>query len=73
MTSPCPTTPLGRSVCARVLIAGMAMQGVEVTVSTAPPLVRSRYTERFPCPHGVTYWMEPTGEQYAAWAEAGMP
>jgi len=51
----------------------MAMQGVEVTVSTAPPLVRSRYTERFPCPHGVTYWMEPTGEQYAAWAEAGMP
>jgi hypothetical protein len=74
MTSPCPTTPYGRPWCAHVLITNMAAMGAEVTVSTAPPIVHGRYTvDPFRCPHGVTYWIEPTGEQIAAWVKDGVP
>jgi hypothetical protein len=70
----CPATPYGRSECAQLLIDKMAAGGCEVTVSTAPPLVRSPYGDvGFRCPHGVTYWIEPTGEQIAAWAKDGVP
>lgn len=41
----------------------------DVTVSTEPPIVAGFYTRPpFICPHGVAYWMEPTGEQIAEWA-----
>jgi hypothetical protein len=43
-------------------------QPIEVTISTAPPLVPNPWTHRATCPHGVTFWMEPTGEQLASWA-----
>lgn len=57
--------------CAGVLREGMA--GFEVTVSTERPLVASPYTtEGFTCPHGVTYWIEPTGEQIARWQAEGV-
>ena len=59
--------------CARLLFDWMAALGAEVTVSTAPPLVLGPYTtDPFICPHGVTYWMEPTGEQIAAWRRDGV-
>jgi hypothetical protein len=49
--------------CPDVLTNGMRDLGAEVTVSTAAPAVAGPYaTEPFTCPHGVTYWMEPTGE-----------
>lgn len=73
MNSPCPTTPYGRTVCGQLLIDNMAAMGTEVTVSTAPPIIHGPYTvDPFRCPHGVTYWIEPTGEQIAAWVEAGV-
>jgi hypothetical protein len=73
VTSPCPTTPYGRPLCAQLLIDNMAAMGTEVHVSTAPPIVVGRYTtDPFPCPHGATYWIEPTGEQIAAWVKAGV-
>jgi hypothetical protein len=51
----------------------MAAMGVEITVSTVPPLVAGPYTtDGFTCPHGVTFWIEPTGEQIAAWARDGV-
>jgi hypothetical protein len=58
--------------CADVLRDGMAEFGCEITVSTAPPLVFSVWTECFTCPHGVRYYIEPTSEQRAAWARDGV-
>jgi hypothetical protein len=60
--------------CEKVLRDEMAEKGVKVTVSTMAPLVRGPYTEDgFICPHGLTYWLEPTGEQIAEWISTGMP
>ncbi|MDH6141034.1 hypothetical protein P3T35_003047 [Kitasatospora sp. GP30] len=48
-------------------------QGVEVHISTAPPMVAGPYTtDGMRCPHGITYWWEPTGEQIAAWVRDGV-
>jgi hypothetical protein len=70
----CPMTPGGRSECAQLLIDKMAALGSEITVSTALPLVVGPYgINGYTCPHGVTYWIEPTGEQIAAWVKDGVP
>jgi hypothetical protein len=59
--------------CWREIKDRMAAMGVEVTVSTRPPLVAGPYTaEGMTCPHGVAYWWEPTGEQIAQWARDGV-
>jgi hypothetical protein len=59
--------------CRELLRAGMAEKGVEVDVSATPPAVAGPYTtDGFTCPHGVTYWIEPTGEQIAAWVRDGV-
>ena len=60
------------SRCADLLRADMAP--AEVTVSTAGPIVDGLFAaeEGVTCPHGVVYWIEPTGEQLLRWrAEAG--
>jgi hypothetical protein len=77
-TPTCPTTALGRSECAEFLRTTMAAgfpnhPGCDITVSTAPPLVASPYgANSYECPHGVTYWIEPTSEQIADWAARGV-
>jgi hypothetical protein len=59
--------------CARVLTDGMAEKGIQVTVSTAPPLVVGPFVvDPFVCPHGVRFWFEPTGEQIAEWVRSGV-
>lgn len=59
--------------CWREIRDRMAAMGVEITVTTQPPLVAGPYTaEPLECPHGVTYWFEPTGEQIAAWVRDGV-
>lgn len=75
----CPTDALGRSECAEFLRTTMAAgtfadgDGCEIHVSTLPPLVQGAYeTAGFVCPHGVQYWIEPTGEQIADWAARGV-
>lgn len=61
------------SSCPDVLRKGMRDQGVEVTVSRFRPLVVGPYTtDPYTCPHGVTYWIEPTGEQIAQWVKDGV-
>lgn len=61
------------SECAGTLRQMAAGQGVEVTVSTSAPLVAGPYTtDPFTCPHGVSYWIQPTGEQIAAWGRDGV-
>lgn len=76
---PCPTDALGRSECAEFLRTQLAAIGdakgigADAVVSTARPLVASPYGEHsFRCPHGVEYWIEPTGEQIADWAARGV-
>jgi hypothetical protein len=54
--------------CAEFLKTNAATHGLDVHVSTRPPIVAGPYTtEPFTCPHGTTYWIEPTGE-WIAWA-----
>jgi hypothetical protein len=52
----------------RIRLAAAPGDPIEVTISTAPPLISGPFTEGFRCPHGVTFWMEPTGDQRAQWA-----
>lgn len=60
--------------CRETLRAKALEGGSEVTVSAEPPLVRGAYpAEAFTCPHGTTYWIEPTGEQIAQWVKDGTP
>jgi hypothetical protein len=48
--------------------------GLDVTVSTARPLVVGSYPPGgFRCPHGTQYWIEPSGEQIAQWHRDGTP
>ena len=51
--------------------------GADLNISTAPPLVPAPPGQWQPmgytCPHGTTYWIEPTGEQRAGWRAAGVP
>lgn len=69
----CPTDALGRSECARMLAESSIALGAEVHVSTLPPLVAGTYeTAGFVCPHGVEYFIEPTGEQIADWVARGV-
>jgi hypothetical protein len=59
--------------CSKVLQQKMAALGVDITVSTLPPMVKGPYTtDPFTCPHGVTYWIEPTGDQIAEWVQDGV-
>lgn len=47
--------------------------GLDYTVTNLPPLVAGPYTSSgMTCPHGITYWCEPTGEQIAKWAREGV-
>jgi hypothetical protein len=75
----CPTDALGRSQCGEFIratmtaIAAESGRNCEITVSTAPPLVASPYGDNgYECPHGVTYWIEPTSEQIAEWNREGV-
>ena len=61
------------SLCAAYLRDWMAAAGCEVTVSTVPPIIAGPYAhDGFICPHGTTYWLEPTGEQITQWAKDGV-
>lgn len=56
--------------CAEYLKAKATEHGLDIHVSTRPPIVAGPYTtEPMVCPHGTTYWYEPTGE-WIAWAVA---
>lgn len=46
---------------------------VDIHVTTAPPVVPSPWTAAVTCPHGTTFYMEPTGEQLAEWSRVQMP
>lgn len=64
-----PST-IDHNVCARTCPAAFkkaaAEMGLDVVLSTAPPIVYNPYTTATTCPHGTHYWLEPTGEMIAA-------
>lgn len=60
------------TTCRQELATRLAGMGLEVTISTEQPLVVGPYTQGMTCPHDVTYWFEPTGEQIAQWARDGV-
>jgi hypothetical protein len=63
-----PSLPIAHLQCPSDLRKTAKQQGVDVTVSEQPPIVTGPYTvDPFVCPHGVTFWIEPTGEQIAQW------
>lgn len=59
--------------CGEVLRRGLAEKGVEAHVTYLPPLVAQVYESLgMVCPHGVAWYAEPTTEQIAQWAKAGV-
>ncbi|MFJ6215117.1 hypothetical protein ACIQGZ_17535 [Streptomyces sp. NPDC092296] len=65
--------PISHAGCPAKLRGRAAAMGAEITVSEQPPIVAGPYTtDPFVCPHGVTYWVEPTGEQIAQWVRDGV-
>jgi hypothetical protein len=61
--------PIAHLGCPSTLRREARAKGLDVTVSEKPPIIPGPYTtDPFTCPHLVAYWIEPTGEQIAAWA-----
>lgn len=66
--------PLNHAGCREFIREAAAQLGADVVVSTAPPLVEGPYgVNSYRCPHGVEYFIEPSGEQIAAWVRDGTP
>jgi len=65
-------TATEQQTCADELRRRFAAHGCEVTITTAPPLVITPYIESIQCPHGTTFYVEPTSDQIAAWARDGV-
>ncbi len=66
-------TPSDHAGCAAWMKEQFAHDGVEITVSTEPPLVKTPYDQTpFVCPHGTTFYHAPTSEQIAEWARDGV-
>jgi hypothetical protein len=63
----------GHEGCRQLLVDRMASLGCEIVASCAPPLFDTVWTERFTCPHGTTYWVEPTPEQRIQWERDDIP
>lgn len=58
--------------CRKVLINEAATLGMEIIVSTAPPIFSTPYSANpMRCPHGVTLYSQPSAEQVLRWREAG--
>lgn len=70
--------PEDHAECATFLKTRIRLLGAEVTVSDLPPLVPSPYNRpgdgngQLTCPHGTTFYFEPTGEQIAQWVRDGV-
>lgn len=65
--------PIAHLGCPSTMRQEAKAKGLDVTVSEAAPIIAGQYTtDPFTCPHGVTYWIEPTGEQVAQWVRDGV-
>lgn len=60
--------------CKDVCLNWFRERGMDVTVTTAPPLIETGYEALdMYCPHGVLWYAEPTSEQRRDWFRAGTP
>lgn len=62
-------TPKDHGNCRTWLKGLFAATGIDVTVSRQPPIKPNPYNAEppFVCPHGTTFYSEPTSEQIATW------
>lgn len=73
-----PDKSADHAECGAYLRRFFAQFDTDVTVSTLPPIVESPYNRpgdgngSLTCPHGTTFYFEPTSEQIAAWARDGV-
>lgn len=58
--------------CRRLLKEACAAGGTEITVSTMGPIFANPYSTPAACPHGTTFWIEPTAEQLMDWRRRGV-
>lgn len=66
MNAPCD------SECGQFIRDFYAEHDIEVFATTARPVVWTPYdTLNMVCPHGVTWFAQPTSEQIVKWQEAG--
>lgn len=73
MDVPAVTAPACVNECGRFMRRSLAEQGADANVSHLPPVVASAYPPLvMTCPHGVTWFAEPSNEQRAKWAEDGV-
>lgn len=65
-------SPQNHAHCLDYLLA--CADTFDVHASIYPPLVHGPCTvPPLTCPHGVKFWVEPTGEQISRWVEVGTP
>ena len=70
--------PENHADCATYVKDAMAKLGCDITVSDRPPIVESVYNPPgsgngyITCPHGTTFYFEPTSEQIAEWVRDGV-
>lgn len=55
--------------CAGTLVDLFAATGTAVDVAGTPPPRRTVFTVAVGCPHGITWYVEPTAEQHRTWKE----
>jgi hypothetical protein len=68
-----PAAPACADACGRFIRDFMAARNIEATISHLAPLVRTPYDMgAIWCPHGVAWYGEPTSDQVARWAKAGV-
>lgn len=68
-----PGQPVAHLHCRTLLRTKMADLGTDVSVLTEPPPTKTPYAQPpMTCPHGTTYWLEPTPAQIAAWERDGV-
>lgn len=71
-------TPKDHAGCADWLRSHFINDGIDVVISTEPFLVVGPYTLvdgepcSMTCPHGTTFYWEPTGDQVAEWVREGV-
>lgn len=60
--------------CAATIRDFLEAEGIDAIVTTEPLLFETPYESlNMACPHGVTFYTQPTSEQIAKWIEAGTP
>ena len=60
--------------CRALLLAHYREKGIDAHVTTISPIIATEYDPlAIRCPHGVTWYAQPTGEQITEWTRTRTP